>query len=60
MEFWAGRLPEAAALRAPCALPCRRRVAQGSGRSEEQVSELVAMFASMRAQVGARSVPARR
>lgn len=30
---------------------CRRRVAQGSGRSEEQVSELVAMFASMRAQV---------
>ncbi|KAL4443989.1 hypothetical protein ABPG75_011726 [Micractinium tetrahymenae] len=29
----------------------RRRVAQGSGRSEEQVSELVAMFASMRAQM---------
>lgn len=28
-------------------------MAQGSGRSEEQVSELVAMFASMRAQVRA-------
>ncbi|PSC75432.1 Signal recognition particle 54 kDa, chloroplastic [Micractinium conductrix] len=29
----------------------RRRIAQGSGRTEEQVSELIAMFASMRAQM---------
>lgn len=36
----------------PCISPvsCRRRIAQGSGRTEEQVSELIAMFASMRAQ----------
>ena len=33
----------------PCL--CRRRIARGSGRSEEQVSELIAMFTSMRAQM---------
>jgi signal recognition particle subunit SRP54 len=29
----------------------RRRIAQGSGRSDEQVAELIAMFTSMRMQM---------